>query len=132
MYTVTILIVEDESIIAMDLQERFEFWGYSTPMIASSPEEALKKANDAKPDLALIDIKQKNDNGIELAKKITNSLDTAVIYITGYLTDETMQLMRATKPYGYISKPFEENQFKYTVEDALYRRKIRQRFILSK
>jgi CheY-like chemotaxis protein len=64
MYTVTILIVEDEAVIAMDLQDRFEFWGYSTPVIASSQEEALKKASEVKPDLALIDIKQKNDNGI--------------------------------------------------------------------
>jgi DNA-binding NtrC family response regulator len=132
MYTVTILIVEDEAVIAMDLQDRFEFWGYNTPMIASSKEEALKKANEVKPDLALINIKQKDDDGIELAKKITNNFDTAVIYITGYLTEEIMQHMRATRPYGYISKPFEENQLKYTVEDALYRRRIHQRFILSK
>ena len=132
MYNTRILIVEDEAIIAMDLQNKFEFWGYSTPSIASSKEEALKIANDKKPDLVLIDINLKNDSGIELAKKITDNLDTALIFISPVLNEEMMQLMRAIRPYGYISLPFEENQLKYTVENALYRRRIHQRFIVSK
>jgi CheY-like chemotaxis protein len=132
MYNTRILIVEDEAVIAMDLQDRFEFWGYSTPMIASSQEEALKIASKKKPDLVLIDIDLKKDNSIELAKKITDSLDTALIFITSGLNEEMMQLMRATRPHGHISLPFEENQMKYTVENALHRRRIYQRFILSK
>jgi CheY-like chemotaxis protein len=127
-----ILIIEDEDVIAMDLQDRFKYWGYSTPVIASSREEVLKIASEIKPDLVLIDIKLKNDNGIEIAKNITNNFDTAIIYITSYLNAEMIQLMRATKPYGYVSIPFEENQLKYNVEEALYRRRIYRRFILSK
>jgi len=132
MYNTRILIVEDESVIAMDLQNKFEFWGYSTPSVASSQEEALKIADDKKPDLVIIDINLKNDNGIELAKKITNNHDTALIFISPILNEEMMQLMRTIRPYGYISLSFEENQIKYTVENALYRRRIHQRFILSK
>lgn len=127
-----ILIVEDEAIIAMDLQDRFKYWGYKSPMVASSKEEALKITNKIKPDLVLIDIKLKSDSGIEIAKNINDNFDTAIIYLTGYLDEEIVQLMRSTKPYGYISIPFEENQLKYNVEDALYRRRIYQRFILSK
>lgn len=132
MYNTRILIVEDEAAVAMDLQYKFEFWGYSTPSIASSKEEALKIANEKKPDLVLINIDLKNDNSIELAKKITNNFDTALIFITSGLNEEMMQLMRTTRPFGYISLSFEENQIKYTVENALYRRRIHQRFILSK
>jgi len=132
MYNTRILIVEDEAIIAMDLQNKFEFWGYSTPSIASSEEEALKMAVDKKPDLVLIDINLKNDSGIELAKKITDNFDTALIFISPFLNEEIMQLMRAIRPYGYIFLPFEENQLKYNVENALYKRRIHQRFILSK
>ena len=132
MYNTRILIVEDEAVIAMDLQNKFEFWGYSTPSIASSKEEALKIANDKKPDLVLIDINLKNDNGIELAKTITDNQDIALIFISPILNEEIMQLMRAIRPYGYISLPFEENQLKYTVENALYKRRIHQRFIVSK
>ncbi|MGZ7210465.1 MAG: hypothetical protein ACXVHV_11335, partial [Methanobacterium sp.] len=64
--------------------------------------------------------------------EITDNYDTAVVYITGHFDEEMMQLMRATRPYGYISMPFEENQLKFKVEDAMYRHKIHQRFILSK
>lgn len=132
MYNTRILIVEDEAVIALDLQNKFEFWGYSTPSIASSEGEALKIANEKKPDLVLIDIDLKNDNSIELAKKITDNLDTALIFISPLLNEEMMQLMRAIRPYGYISLQFGENQIKYTVENALYKRRIHQRFILSK
>ncbi|MGZ7049750.1 MAG: response regulator [Methanobacterium sp.] len=127
-----ILIVEDEAIIATDLQNKFRYWGYSATKIASSQEEALEIANKIKPDLTLIDIKIKKENGIKLAKEITDNYDTAVVYITGHFDEEMVQLMRATRPYGYISMPFEENQLKFKVEDAMYRHKIHQRFILSK
>lgn len=130
MYPVTALIVEDKDATAMDLQNRFKYWGYKAPMIVSSMEEALKEFNKIKPDIMLID--NSLNEGIELAKKVTDNFDTAVIYITRCLDEEMMQYMRATKPYGYISTPFEENQIKYTVEKAIYRRKIHQEFISSK
>jgi len=89
-------------------------------------------AIEIKPDFALIDIKLKTDNGIDITKKITDNLDTALIYITGHFNGELMQLMLAAKPYEYTVKPFEENQLKCTIENTLYRRRIYQRIILSK
>lgn len=128
-----ILIVEDEAITAMDLQDRFEFWGYTAPIIASSGKEALKKAIEIKPDLILMDIGIKNcTDGIKIAKEITNNLDTAIVYLLSYFDEKMMRYMRTTKPYGYISKPFDENQLKFTVEKALYMRKINKMFITSK
>lgn len=129
----TILIVEDEAITAMNLQNWFEFWGYNTPLVACSEKTALKKVREVKLDLALINIELENiDNRINFAKKITDNCDTAIVYIIPPFDNGIMQLMRATKPYGYILKPFEENQLKYTVENALYKRKIYKRFIASK
>ncbi len=129
----TILIVEDEAIAAINLQNWFQFWGYNATIIACSEKTALEKVQGIKLDLALINIEYKNLNDrINFAKKITDNFDTAVVYVTSYLDDEIMQYMRATRPHGYITKPFEENQLKYTVENALYKRKIYKRFIASK
>lgn len=129
----TILIVEDKAMTAMNLQNWFEFWGYSTPLITCSEKTALKKVQEVKVDLVLITIELENmDVRTNFAKKIADNFDTAIVYITPYFNNEIMQHMRATKPYGYILKPFEENQFKYTVENALYDRKIYQRIIASK
>ncbi len=129
----TILIVEDEAMTAMNLQNWFEFWGYNAPIIACSEKTALKKVQEIKIDLALINIELGNMNGrINFAKEIADNFDTAVVYITPYFNNEIMQHMRATKPYGYIFKPLEENQLKYTVENALYKMKIYKRFIASK
>ncbi len=129
----TILIVEDEAVTAMNLQNWFEVWGYSAPILACSEKTALEKAQGMKFDLALINIEFKNiHDRINIAKKITDNFDTAIVYITSYFNGEIMQCMRTTKPYGYITKPLEENQLKYTVENALYKRKIYKRFIASK
>jgi len=129
----TILIVEDETLSAMNLQNWFELWGYDAPTITCSEKTALEKFQEIKYDLALIDIEYKNiHDRINIAKKITDNFDTAIVYITSHFNDEIMQIMRTTKPYGYITKPLEENQLKYTVEDALYKRKIYKRFIASK
>jgi len=128
----TILIVEDEAITAMNLQNWFEFWGYNI-IVACSEKTALKKVHGIKLDLALINIELKNSNDrIDFARKIADNFDTAIVYLISYFDDEIIQHIRATKPYGYISKPFEENQLKYTVENALYKRKIYKRFIASK
>ncbi|HML05949.1 MAG TPA: response regulator [Methanobacterium sp.] len=129
----TILIVEDEAISAMNLQNWFEFWGYNAPILACSEKTALEKVQGIKLDLALINIGFENSNNrITFAKKITDSFDTAIVYVTSHFNDEVMQHMRSTKPYGFISKPFDENQLKYTVENALYKRRIHKRFIASK
>ncbi len=129
----TILIVEDEAMTAMNLQNWFEFWGYNAPLVACSEKTALKKVQEVKIDLALINIELENmDSRINFAKKVADNFDAAVVYITPYFNIQIMQHMRATKPYGYICKPLEENQLKYTVENALYKRKIYKRFIASK
>jgi len=126
-----ILIIEDTDVFAIDLQNKFINWGYSSTNIASS-QQALQKANKMKPNLILLDFKLKYENSVNLAQKIIDNFDTAIVYIIDFINNENMKLIRTTKPYGYITKTFEENQLKYTIEDAIYRHKIYQQYTLSK
>lgn len=128
-----ILIVEHESMIAIDLQNRFKFWGYNAPILAFSKKEALKMIHYIKPDLVVIDIEFKDKiDGIEIAREITDNYDAAILYLTPYFSEELMKYTRTNKLYGYISKPFEENQFKFKVEETLNTRKIFKSIIASK
>jgi CheY-like chemotaxis protein len=80
-----ILVVEDEAIVAKDLQYRLTKFGYTVPAIASSGEEAINKAVEISPDLVLMDIRLKGSmDGIEAAQEIYKRLDIPVIYLTAY------------------------------------------------
>lgn len=128
-----ILIVEHEAMIAMDLQNRFKFWGYNAPLLAFSKKEALEMIHYIKPDLVVIDIESKDKiDGIEIAREITDNYDAAILYLTPYFNEELMKYTRTNKLYGYISKPFEENQLKFKVEETLNTRKIFKSLIASK
>lgn len=128
-----ILIVEHEAMIAMDLQNRFKFWGYKAPILAFSKKEALEMIHYINPDLVIIDIEFRNKiDGIEIARRITDNYDAAILYLTPYFNEELMKYTRTNKLYGYISKPFEENQLKFKVEETLNTRKIFKSLIASK
>ena len=120
-----ILIVEDESIVAMEIQDRLKSLGYSVVDAISSGEKAIKKAGEAHPDLVLMDIRLKGKiDGIETAKQIRNRFDIPVIYLTAYADDETLKRARIAEPYGYILKPFEERELRSNIEVALYKHKV--------
>jgi two-component system cell cycle sensor histidine kinase/response regulator CckA len=118
----TILVVEDESIVAMDLQQRLGGMGYSVPAVASSREEALRKAAEVKPDLVLMDIRLKGyADGIEIAAQLRKLLDVPHVYLTAYSDPATLSRAKVTEPFGYIVKPFDDETLRRTVEMALYR-----------
>lgn len=124
----TILVVEDEGIVAKDLQKRLLKLSYHVPAIASSGEEAIQIAEKINPDLILMDIRLKgNIDGIEAAKEIQNHLDIPIIYLTAYADDNTLERARLTEPFGYVLKPFKEKELHTTIEIALSKhRKERQ------
>lgn len=133
MHDINILIFENEAFTAINLQEKFKFWGYKSPYIVSSKKEALKIAGSIKPDLALIDVEIKNkEDMIEIAKRVSEEFDTAVVYIIPMINEDIMGCIKPTKPYGFLLKPLEENQIKYKVEEALYTRKLVKKLIASK
>ena len=114
-----ILVVEDENIIALDIQWRLKTLGYAVPAIASSGEEALQRSAAVHPDLVLMDIVLKGDmDGIDLAERFV-MLDVPVVYLTAYADEKTLQRAKATRPFGYLLKPFTDSQLQTTIEIAL-------------
>ena len=102
-----ILIVEDNIIIATDLQRRLIKLGYSVPVVVSSGEEAINKVKENNPDLVLMDINLYGEmDGIEAASKIHTFSDIPVIYLTEYTDEKTLERAKITETYAYIVKPF--------------------------
>ena len=134
-----ILVVEDEVLIAKDLQHTLESLGYAVPAIAFSGEEAIRKTEEISPHLVLMDIGLRGDmNGKEAAEQIRARFNTPVVYLTAYANKHTFQRAKATKPFGYIVKPVEEHELRTTIETALYKyrmesklEEIRQLFTTS-
>lgn len=117
-----ILIVEDEGIIAKDIQSTLTRSGYSVVGIASSGEEAIKKAMEIHPDIVLMDIVLEGAmDGVEAAEYIRDHFDIPVVYLTAYSDDTTLQRAKITEPFGYILKPFQEKELYTTIEMAIYK-----------
>lgn len=116
-----ILIVEDDSISAMDIKKTVESFGYSVPYVASSGKEAIRKASEIEPDLILMDIILKREiDGIEAISKI-KELNMPFIYLTTHSEEHTIKRAKITEPSGYIIKPFDSKELKYAIELALYK-----------
>ena len=123
-----ILVVEDENIVALEIQSRLEGLGYVVLAIASSGEEAIQKAEETNPDLVLMDIKLKGDmDGIEAAEEIRTRFNLPVVYLTAYAEENTLQRAKITAPYGYILKPFEERELHANIEIAIYKHQMEQK-----
>jgi PAS domain S-box-containing protein len=120
-----ILIVEDEAIVAKNIEKHLLNAGYKVVGLATTAEESIEKAETEKPNLVLMDIKLKGKmDGIEAANRIRESLRLPVIFLTSYTDDETFQRAKLTDPFGYLIKPFEIKDLKRTVEMALYKNKL--------
>lgn len=117
-----ILVVEDESIVAKDIQNTLIRLGYDVPATASNAAAAYDKLEEIRPDLVFLDIKLKGDvDGIQIAEKIKDHYDIPVIFLTSFVDKGTLDRAKVTEPYGYIVKPFNESDLQSTVEMALYK-----------
>ena len=120
-----ILIVEDEAIIAMEVENQLQSLGYEVTSIVDTGEKAIKKAEEDKPDLMLMDIRIKGEmDGIGAAEEIRNRFGIPVIFSTAYLDQERIQRAKIVMPFGYVLKPIQERDLKVTLEMALYISKI--------
>lgn len=118
----TILIVEDEGILAIGLKKRLENLGYLVPAIASSGEEAIELAAKTRPDLILMDIVLKGKmDGIEAAEKIRGGLRVPIIYLTAHSDEETVKRAKMTEPFAYVVKPYDNRALQIAVEMALHK-----------
>jgi PAS domain S-box-containing protein len=120
-----ILIVEDEAIIAIDLKSCLEQLGYTVLAHVDSAEKALKLAEQDPPDLVLMDIVLKGRmDGIEAGDIIRSRWGIPVVFCTAYADQERLERAKLVRPFGYILKPFQDNDVKVTVEMALYVSKV--------
>jgi PAS domain S-box-containing protein len=120
-----ILIVEDEGIVAKDIQGRLKKLGYDSPVIVFSGEEAVKKAAELNPDLILMDIRLTGTvDGIQAADEIRKRFNVPVVYVTAYADDHTLERAKMTEPYGYILKPVQDKELGIVVEMALYKHRM--------
>ncbi len=117
-----ILIVEDESIIAKDIQQSLKKLGYTVVGICATGEDAIKTSEEQKPDLVLMDIMLKGEmNGIEAASLIREKLNIPIIFLTAYADESTLNKAKESEPYGYIIKPFKEIDLRTSIEMSLYK-----------
>ena len=120
-----ILIVEDEQIVALELADRLTRLGHSVVGLAASAEEAIEESRRLRPDLVLMDIKLQGElDGIDAAAAIRKELDTAIVYLTAFADEPTLQRAKVTQPYGYIIKPFHERELNVVIEVSLYRHRV--------
>ncbi|MFB0551863.1 MAG: ATP-binding protein [Phycisphaerae bacterium] len=122
---IRILVVEDESIVAMDIRKTLQNLGYDVPYVVSTAKAAIQKAKEDKPDLVLMDIVLKGKmDGIEAAEHIRSHFNIPVVYLTAYADEKTLKRAKAAGPFGYIVKPFENKDLRMVIEMALYKAKV--------
>jgi CheY-like chemotaxis protein len=117
-----ILVVEDEFIVAKEIEMRVAAMGYEVVDSAPNAEKALKSAAKHRPDLVLMDIHLQGEmDGITAAEEIRRRFQLPVIFVTAYSEDTTLQRAKVAEPYGFILKPFEERELKSAIEIALHK-----------
>ena len=120
-----ILIVEDEVLVARDIQARLGRMGYEVIGTAARGEDAIEQAVEGLPDLILMDINLRGAmDGIEAAGQINEQLSIPVIFCTAYSNEETLQRAKVTSPFGYVLKPFDNRELEINIEIALYKHQI--------
>lgn len=122
-----LIIVENEGIVAFNIQRRLEGLGYRVVANVASGEESIDAVVETNPDLVLMDIKLEGSfDGIEAATQIRDRFQIPVVYLTAYTDEETLNRAKLTEPHGYILKPFEARDLGTTIELALYKHQMEQ------
>jgi response regulator RpfG family c-di-GMP phosphodiesterase len=125
MHSDKIMVVEDEWIVADQLCNNLKELGYRVCSTAATGEEAIRNVGEDRPDLILMDIVLKSKmDGIEAAERITSQFDIPVIYLTAYTNREYIERAKQTKPFGYLVKPFKQNELYANIEMALHKHRL--------
>ncbi len=114
------MIVEDEALIACDLERRLDRLGFEPVGVADNRDDALELFRSTRPDLVLMDICIRGPvDGIDTAREMLDLADTAVVFLTAYADDATVARAAALSPYGYIAKPFDDRTLRATCTVAV-------------
>ena len=120
--THSILVVEDDAVIAFDIQLALIRLGYDVPATVATAEEALQAVDACQPDLVLMDVHLKGgDDGVAAAAAIRASRPTPVVFLSACADDATVERAGSVQPYGYLLKPFNDRELRVTIEIALRR-----------
>jgi PAS domain S-box-containing protein len=123
-----ILVVEDEALVAEDLEMAVTDLGYEVVDRAASADDAVKMAVELVPDLILMDIVLKGQKtGIDASYEIKAKLDIPTLFLTAYTDITLIEKAKSTEPYAYLVKPFNGKQLLAAIEMALYKSKIEKR-----
>ncbi len=125
MTTASILVVEDELIIAKAIEKRLVALGYSVVGVVKSGEEGLQEAANRHPDAVLMDIHLGTGiDGIDAADRIRTDFDIPVIFLTAHSDHATLERAKRSKPFGYVLKPFGDKDLQTAIEMAVYRHRV--------
>lgn len=117
-----ILIVDDERVVARDLERTLTQLGYAVAGRAGSGEEAVRQARALEPSLVLMDIHLgEGMDGVDAAREIREGIDVPIVYLTAFSDRETLERAKATAPAAYLMKPFRERDVVCTIELAKHR-----------
>lgn len=117
-----VLIVEDEIILAMAIELSLKKMGFLVSAIATTAAKAINYAQDKKPDIILMDINlNKKDTGIDAANTIWERFKIPIIFLTSFADDQTIKEAMSCEPYGYIVKPYRDEELKATINTALHK-----------
>ncbi len=119
---ISILLVEDEGLIARDLEDTLTRLGYRISGIASEGAEAIEMARELHPELVVMDVSLRGEvDGIEAACAIQEDAPVPVIFLTGHTDTETLQRAVLSGPLGYLTKPFQEADLRSAIEVAIHK-----------
>lgn len=126
---VKILIVEDESIVALDIKRAVTKLGHEVVKTVTNYDDALEIATQYRVDIILMDINLENSkDGIQTATDIQNIIDIPIIYLTAFTDDETISRAVQTNPVAYLNKPFRREELKSSILLAIYKIKKPKEF----
>jgi DNA-binding NtrC family response regulator len=116
-------------VVAQDLQHRLAELGFEVAGWAATGEDAVRLAEEAHPDLVLMDIRIRGEmDGIEAAQVIRERAEIPVVFVTAFADADTLARAKAVEPLGYIVKPFSDRDLETSIELALYKHRMdRQR-----
>src|SRR5262245_51637429 len=115
-----ILVVEDQGLIAADIENTLKKLGYVVVGNVSSGADAISRSDQLRPELVLMDVRLQGEiDGIQAAEIIRDRFNVPVVYLTAP-DEETILLAKKTTPFGYLVKPFNERELRATIEIAFY------------
>ena len=120
-----ILIVEDDPAIADLIGRYLRLAGYQVSATLRSGEQALAQVAQLQPDLALMDIALSGElDGVQAAEQLHARFDVPVVFLTGLADDKTLARSREARAFGYLLKPFRQEDLKTSIELALGKHKV--------